>query len=79
MKIELRLYASLGRYMPERKPGPSETMEVVEGSTIRSLLEILKVPLDSVKIIFLNGLHANGDEVLKDGDRVGVFPPVAGG
>jgi len=79
MRVELRLYASLGRYMPERKSGPSEFMEVVEGSTIRALLEDLRVPLDSVKIIFLNGLHANGDEVLRDGDRVGVFPPVAGG
>jgi molybdopterin converting factor small subunit len=27
----------------------------------------------------LNGIHARGDEVLKDGDRVGAFPPVAGG
>jgi molybdopterin converting factor small subunit len=79
MRIELRLYASLGRYMPEGKSDPSESMEVAEGSTIRSILENLKVPLDSVKIIFLNGLHANGDELLKDGDRVGVFPPVAGG
>jgi len=30
-------------------------------------------------MIFLNGLHATGDEVLREGDRVGVFPPVAGG
>jgi molybdopterin converting factor small subunit len=27
----------------------------------------------------LNGIHAQGDEVLKEGDRVGAFPPVAGG
>ncbi|RJR49251.1 MAG: MoaD/ThiS family protein [Desulfobacteraceae bacterium] len=79
MKVELRLYASLGKYMPEQRSGPSESMEVAEGSTIRAVLERLNVPLDSVKIIFLNGLHASGDEALKNGDRVGVFPPVAGG
>ncbi len=54
-------------------------MEVPEGSTIRGLLQSLHVPIDSVKLIFLNGVHAGGDEVLKEGDRVGVFPPVAGG
>jgi len=79
MRVELRLYASLGKYMPEHRSGSSEFMQVAEGSTIRSVLEGLDVPFDSVKIIFLNGLHANGDEVLKEGDRVGVFPPVAGG
>jgi molybdopterin converting factor small subunit len=35
--------------------------------------------MDRVKLIFLNGLHAQGDEILSEGDRVGVFPAVAGG
>jgi molybdopterin synthase sulfur carrier subunit len=80
MKIELKLYASLGRYMPqvslEKKQG---LLEVGEGTTIRALLESLRVPLETVKLIFLNGTHAKDNEVLKDGDRLGVFPPVAGG
>ena len=78
MKIELRLYASLSRYMPEQWRG-SPTVEVEEGVTANALLESMKVPLEAVKVIFLNGVHARGDEVLRDGDRVGVFPPVAGG
>jgi molybdopterin synthase sulfur carrier subunit len=80
MKIELKLYASLGRYMPqallEKKQG---YLEVGEGTTIKALLENLKVPLETVKLIFVNGVHSKDDEVLKDGDRLGVFPPVAGG
>jgi molybdopterin converting factor small subunit len=54
-------------------------MEIAEGSTIIDILRRLEVPLDKVRVIFLNGLHVTGDEVLKEGDRVGVFPPVAGG
>jgi sulfur carrier protein ThiS len=54
-------------------------VEVAEGLTIQELLRQLKVPLDSVKVVFLNGLHATGEQVLQPGDRVGVFPPVAGG
>lgn len=80
MRIQLKLYASLGKYMPETgAEKASEGADVREGTTIRGLLEDMEVPMDAVKIIFLNGVHANGDEVLKEGDRVGVFPLVAGG
>jgi len=50
-----------------------------EGATVKNLLEKFQIPLDAPKVIFLNGIHARGDEVLKNGDRVGAFPPVAGG
>ena len=78
MKIELRLYASLSVTRPETNGG-SLVVDIKEGTSIWELLEQFKVPADSVKIIFLNGVHAQGDEVLKEGDRIGVFPPIAGG
>jgi molybdopterin synthase sulfur carrier subunit len=78
MRIELKLYASLSRYMPEEWRD-SPTVEANEGITVKGLLETMKVPPEAVKLVFLNGLHAKGDEVLREGDRVGVFPPVAGG
>jgi len=74
MKVELNLYASLARFVPRTGP-----LEVGEDTTILGLLRRLDVPLDKVKIIFLNGIHASGGETLREGDRVGVFPPVAGG
>jgi molybdopterin converting factor small subunit len=49
------------------------------GTTIRSLFERFQVPLDSPKIIFLNGRHAMEDHLLHNGDRIAVFPPIAGG
>ena len=80
MKIELKLYASLGKYLPQvpldKRPG---YLEIQEGTTIKALLEELKVPLETVKLLFVNGVHAKDNDVLKDGDRLGVFPPVAGG
>jgi molybdopterin converting factor small subunit len=74
MKVELNLYASLARFVPR-----SGLLDVGENTTILGLLRQLDVPMDKVKIIFLNGIHAGGDETLREGDRVGVFPPVAGG
>ena len=75
----MRLYASLASHMPEKTDGNAWNMEISESTTVAELLQHLKVPADAVKIIFLNGVHARGDEILKQGDRVGVFPPVAGG
>lgn len=78
MKIELRLFASLSRYMPEGWKG-SPVVEVPEGMTVRNLLEKIGVPPGAVKVIFINGVHAGFEEVIGEGDRIGVFPPVAGG
>ena len=54
-------------------------MEVKEGATIKSLVQQLKVPREDIKVVFLNGIHARDDDILKEGDRVGIFPAVAGG
>jgi molybdopterin converting factor small subunit len=78
MKIELRLFASLSRYMPERWKG-SPVVEIPEGVTVKRVLETMRIPLGAVKVIFINGVQASQEEVLHEGDRVGVFPPVAGG
>jgi len=78
MKIELRLYASLSRYMPERWKS-SPVVEIPKNMTVKELLESMEVPLGAVKVIFINGVQAGAGDLLRDGDRVGVFPPVAGG
>ncbi len=80
MKIQLNLFASFSRFLPEqRERGFSNLIEIEEGTSINALLEDLKVPPELPKIIFLNGVHAGKTTVLKEGDRLGVFPPLAGG
>jgi molybdopterin converting factor small subunit len=80
MKIQLNLFASLSRFLPEQpQDGFSNLIEIPEGTTVKSLMEKLNVPADLPKIIFLNGLHATETAVLKEGDRLGIFPPLAGG
>lgn len=79
MKIELRLYASFRQYLPEESKNNQGMSRFRDGITINGILKELKIPQEAVKIMFLNGTHAKGDETLNDGDRVGIFPPVAGG
>lgn len=79
MKIELKLYASFRQYLPEESKNNQGMTRFPDGITIDGILEELEIPKEAVKIMFLNGTHARGDEVLKEGDRLGIFPPVAGG
>lgn len=79
MKIDLNLFASLAPLLPVKGGGHSCVLDVAEGKKVSDVLDELKIPEDLPKIVFLNGLHAKGDEVLKDGDRLTVFPPIAGG
>ena len=79
MQIEFHLYASFKKFLPEGCGDRTCHIDVEEGTTVKDLLGKLHIPINAPKVIFLNGIHAKGDEVLKDGDRLGAFPPVAGG
>jgi sulfur-carrier protein len=79
MRILLCLYASLASHLPDAAEGNSCTIDVQEGAAVRDILGQLKIGLDVPKIIFLNGIHASLDDVVKNGDRLAVFPPIAGG
>ncbi len=79
MKINLNLYASLSEYLPDRSLGNPNSLDLPEGTTIKQVIEQLRIPLDTPRIIFLNGTHAPLEALLNDGDRLGMFPPLAGG
>ena len=80
MKIELRLFASLSRYRsPDSDSKLAQRIEIQENSTIGSLIEFLGIPPDTVKMVFINGVHARDDDTIHERDRIGIFPPIAGG
>ncbi len=79
MKAEIRLFASFKKYLPDHAEGQKVTVELEEGTTIKSVLQQFGVPLETVKLVFVNSVHAKMEDIIQDGDRVGVFPPVAGG
>ena len=81
MKIVTNLFASLTRYKPEGIGTDSWMVECEEGTMVSTLLQEIGVPLEevAVAVIFINGVHGKMESVLKDMDRLGVFPPVGGG
>ncbi len=79
MKVEVHLFATLARYLPAGAAGDSVTLEVAEGTTVGELLRVLKIPelFDCMRVV--NGRDVPSDHRLVDGDRVSLFPPLAGG
>ncbi len=79
MNVEVRLFASFTKYLPDSAEGHKIIMTLNEGTTVKHVLEQLKVPLEEIKLVFINSVRADLEDVLKEGDRMGAFPPVAGG
>ncbi len=79
IRIDVRLYATLRRYTPDVGLGEAMNLDMEEGSTLQQLFERLGVPPGEVKRIIVNGIARDISYRLLNGDRVAIFPPVAGG
>jgi len=79
MNIEVNFFASFMRYKPKGTGRDFWEVMCNEGTTVAGLLNRFGVPIQKVKLIFINGLHVKDKALLKDRDRVGIFPLVGGG
>ncbi|MFB3885202.1 MAG: MoaD/ThiS family protein [Thermodesulfobacteriota bacterium] len=79
MEIEVRLFATLRDYLPKGSGRFSFKMEVDGHTRVQDVLAGLHLPDEIPKIILVNGIHGKKEQVLKEGDVLSIFPPVAGG
>jgi len=75
MTIDLRLFATLQQF----EPPSARAYQIKMGMSVRTLVEQLGIPETKAKLVFINGIKVDLESILKDGDRVGIFPPVGGG
>lgn len=59
--------------------GESHTLRCEEGSTVKDILSQLGIPVDDAKIIIVNGRAKVVGDSLYHGDRLTLFPAIAGG
>ena len=79
MRVELALFAKLSARYPVPGSGREpRAVEVDDDATVASLVERIGLS-DEPRITFVNGRHAADDRRLADGDRLAIFPPIAGG
>ncbi len=78
MEIEVRLFATFREYLP---PGAESSFKkkLEKETAVQRIADEISLPGDMPKIFIVNGNVVTGEYLLRDGDVVSIFPPVAGG
>ncbi|HSQ70773.1 MAG TPA: MoaD/ThiS family protein [Steroidobacteraceae bacterium] len=83
MRITLKLFASLGQFLPPGANANAIAVEVPAGATAHQVLDQFKVPREKVHLVLLNGVYldagARDETPLQADDVLASWPPVAGG
>ena len=83
IRVELKLFATLMRYLPAGARRHSVVVELPEGITIYELMDRFNVPREQAHLVVRNGVYVHFSEretyKLQEGDVIALWPPVAGG
>ncbi|MBC8269185.1 MAG: MoaD/ThiS family protein [Rhodospirillaceae bacterium] len=83
MKVTLKLYASLGQYLPDHAEKNEVEVEIEQETSVEGVLAKHGVPPEHCHLVLINGHYLAPSEsavkTLKDGDALAIWPPVAGG
>lgn len=72
--IKVKTFATLNTLFPSVPDFPLN-----EGDRVLDIMNRIGIPPKKVTIIFINNVHAEPVSPLKDGDVLGLFPPIGGG
>lgn len=78
-EIQITLYATLRKYHPEKESSLPFHLQIEDQDTIKDLLKRLRIPPKESKQVFVNNRRKEEEYLLSEGDRVAIFPPIAGG
>lgn len=79
MRVTVKLFATLIRFKTGIRSATPFDMDLPEGAAVQDLIEALRIPPEETHVIFINNIIEDLGSGLKEGDVVGIFPPVGGG
>ena len=84
MRVTLKLFASLGPYLPaQERGGNAVTLDLPDDTTIAQAIEPFGLPPKLVHLVLVNGVFVpperRASHALCDTDVLAIWPPVAGG
>lgn len=79
--VEVALFATLRIYHPQGESKSAEPFKILlsPGSTVNHLLEELKIPPEEGRTVLIDGHYREGEYILKEGEKVSIFPAIVGG
>lgn len=79
MRVQVRLFATLRKYLPAGHTGDVLTIELPESATAADAVAQLGIPPDHARMIVIGRTQIPFETPLADGQEINVFPPLAGG
>jgi len=84
MKITFKLFASLSDYLPPQARYTNVIeLDIAPDATILQVIEPFSIPEKMVHLVLVNGTYIAPEQrmthVLKEGDALAIWPPIAGG
>ena len=88
MEITLKLFATLGDYLPRELNGRARVrnqlaVDVAEAASVQAVIEQFNLPSAMTHLVLVNGVFiprdARATRLLHLGDELAVWPPIAGG
>jgi sulfur carrier protein ThiS len=81
--LTFKLYASLGQYLPSGAVDNKATIELAPDESLADLIARFDLPERLVHLVLVDGVFVAPENraarILKDGETVAIWPPVAGG
>ncbi len=82
MKITLKLYGKLDKYLPENASKNQTEVEIEESSSVEQALDDYGITSDQCHLVMVNGVYVKPEEraakVLSESDNLAVWPPSTG-
>jgi len=83
VKITVKLFATLEKYLPADAGNHQVTLEVPPAASVQTCLDHFQIPEKLRHLVLVNGVYIPPDQrmttELREGDIVAVWPEIAGG
>ena len=79
ISVTVKLPGMLEQYRPRPARPAVFGVHLATGSTVSKLLERLGIPPKQAKLVFVDHVRMPPEAVLRNGARVEIYPPIAGG
>ena len=81
ISVTIKIHYGFKKFLPAGiKTGEPFDITIEDNTVVADLLrDTIKLSSDIPKMILINGLHSKDQQTLKNGDKVSLFMPMAGG
>lgn len=83
VRITLKLMATLTDYLPQPRQGNQIALDLAPGTTIDAVIARFRLPAKLAHLVLVDGVYVPPEQrdsrVLRDGETLAIWPPVAGG